>query len=218
MPQRPSGKIRPANGNGNVHLLYVVPRAAAGPLGMRESPSQSSMEMRLLACAINWLQPGQGERDQARANRMGAPDEAAEICGRRTASQRPYFSTRASTRLMLEAQHTRLCAHQFESKSVITHTFNITCHSHAVNVDIAARHRAHLICTHINSSIIYFCHQRTRGIVSAVPPPHVALHLGLPGFEATACRPELESNFSPRTPIEATCCGRDPSQRRGCRF
>ena len=129
MPQRPSGKIRPANGNGNVHLLYVGPFAAAGLLGMRESPSQSSMENRLLACAINWLEPGQGESDEPSANRMGAPEEAAEIGGRRTASQRPYLSTRASTRLAPVVPCTPHRSHQFESKSVLTHTFNFTLHS-----------------------------------------------------------------------------------------
>ena len=69
------------------------------------------------------------ERDEPSANRMGAPEEAAEIGGRR-ASQRPYLSTRASTRLALVVPCTPHRSHQFESKSVVTHTFNFTLPTH----------------------------------------------------------------------------------------
>ena len=206
MPQRPSGKMRPANGNGNGRVLYVGPCAAAGPLGMRESPSQSSMEMRLLARAINWLEPGQGE---GRAER---PSVGSARGGAAVASQRPYLSTRASTRIALVVPCTPHRSHQFESKSVVTHTFNFTLHSHAVNINM---------CTLINSSIVFLT--STQREQRAASCRRCLLRMWPCTSASQASRRRLvgrSSNRISRRELRSKRpgCGRDPSQRRGCRF
>lgn len=54
------------------------------------------------------------------------------------------LSTRASTRLTLVVPCARLCAHQFESKSVVTHTFNITCNNSSI-VFLPSTHARHRV-------------------------------------------------------------------------